>query len=75
MKYIGNDIYLKLMRRYDYLKRVSHTSKFRYPFKSAISINVETESRLDFLLKQFSNQLLFKSADLYCHYELLETAK
>ena len=63
------------MRRYDYLKRVSHTSKFRYPFKSAISINVETESRLDFLLKQFSNQLLLKSADLYCHYVLLETAK
>ena len=53
------------MRRHDYLKRVSHTSKFRYPFKSAISINIETESRLDFLLKQFSNQLLSKSADLY----------
>ena len=74
MKCIGNDIHLKLSVAI-YLKRVSYTSKFRFPFNSAISINVETESRLDFLLKQFSNQLLFKSADLYCHYELLETAK
>ena len=66
---------ISIMRRYDYLKRVSHTSKFRYPFNSAISINVETESRLDFLLKQFSNQLLSKSADLYRYDVLLETAK